>query len=138
MNDKIQTVSKALNRLFSSYPQFQASDDAIAAYFEAVEPYGDVDVVEAVKQFLTGRVEDFNPAFAPSAPHLVSVTRKFDERRRKDEYQAYKASLPKPAPTPPPTKEELARRREFLAGLAKQFPHLNLVSAGDDPEARDD
>lgn len=135
----ISTVTKALNRLFSSYPQFNATTEAIGAYLEAVEPYGAEDVKSAVNDFLTGRVEDFNPSYAPSAPLVGKVSRSKYLERMDIEHAQRRAALPPPQPVPEITQEELARRRSFIARMAAENPILRaIVTAGDDKEARDD
>lgn len=141
MNDRLKTVAALFNRLLSSYPQFQASDDAMQAYFDAVEPYDPQDVAAGVKQFLTGVVDDFNPAFAPSAPMVGAVVRKQAEARWGKESRERKAALPKPEPEPELTAEELAKRRKFIAEISAKYPQFGIgveFTAGDDPEARDD
>lgn len=138
MND-LQETSKALSKLLSSYPQFTANEDALSAYFEAVSDYKVEDLQAAVKEFLAGKVEDFNPSYAPSAPLVGSVTRAKYLERLKEESSARKAALPPPKPEPEITPEERERRRQFIARLAAENPMLrSIVTAGDDPEARDD
>lgn len=86
MNDKMKLATAALNKLFSTYPQSQASDEAMQAYFDAIEPYDIRDIEAAVKALLTGSILDLNAAFAPSAPLLGAVVRQqMNERLEREQ-----------------------------------------------------
>lgn len=115
MNDKMKLATAALNKLFSTYPQSQASDEAMQAYFDAIEPYDIRDIEAAVKALLTGSILDLNPAFAPSAPLVGSVVRqKMNERlEREQRDRNLRPKLPPPEIEKSP--ESKARVQAILA-----------------------
>lgn len=112
-----EQVTAAFNRLFSTYPQFAAADlaESAGAYFEAVEPYETVDILAAVKSFLSGSAPGHNPAFAPSAPLVGAETRRLMnlrlDRERRD-------ALSKPR-LPPPDIVHTPESRARVAAMAQ-------------------
>lgn len=93
-------VSQAFDKLFRTYPSFQAGKGAEAAlrvYFEAVEPYATGDILDAVANFITGRAPGVNPSFAPPAPAVASECRRVMNMRLDSERRSRPVlSLPEP------------------------------------------
>jgi len=95
-----KTVSAAFQRLFRTYPSFQADagEDALRVYFEAVGPYETRDIEAAVQSFITGSAPGHNPAFAPSAPMVGAEARRLMNMRLDSEHRE---KLRQPALPPP-------------------------------------
>lgn len=113
-------ISEALTRLFRTYPAFRMDDtaDAMLAYFEAVEPYETVDILTAVRNFLSGSAPGHNPAYAPSAPLLGAETRRVMNLRLDSEARSRKPALPPPEIIHTP--EERARVAAMVDDLVRR------------------
>jgi hypothetical protein len=119
-------VTAAFNRLFSTYPQFGTAnfDEAVRAYFDAIEPYETQDILAAIRIFLTGSATGHNPAFAPSAPLVGSETRRQMNLRLDSEARSRLPALP-----PPPmlrTAEQIARVDAMLAEVKANLARKGL------------
>ncbi len=92
-------VAQALDRLFRTYPSFQAgeaADEALRVYFEAVEPYQTGDILDAAQNFITGTAPGVNPSFAPPAPAVAAECRRVMNLRLESEARSKKPALPPP------------------------------------------
>lgn len=116
-----QKISEALTKLFRTYPAFQTDDPAatMRVYFEAVEPYGVMDIEAAVGAFLRGAAPGHNPAFAPSAPQVGAEVRRMMNVRLDNEARHRKPILPAPAIEHSP--ESQARVRKMAEDLAARL-----------------
>lgn len=111
-----QTVAAAFQRLFRTYPQFQAdgAEDALRVYFEAVDPYETADIEAAVRNFLSGSAPGHNPAFAPSAPQVGAETRRVMSQRLEAEARSRAARPALPPPDIEKTPEQRARAKALV------------------------
>jgi len=67
-----------LNKLFLTLPLPTANadpDEALRVYYEECQGYSNDDVDLAVRQFMSGTVENHNPAFAPTAAQFAKQLR---------------------------------------------------------------
>ncbi len=122
MNDKMETVSKLLSKLFASYPQAQPTNEALEAYLEAVSDYGADDLKSAVHAFLSGSAPGVaNASFAPSAPMIGAEVRR-QMNMRLDSEQRERMRRPQlPPPDIPKSEESKARVKELTERLAARW-----------------
>lgn len=130
-------MTAAFNRLFSTYPQFATGDfgEAMRAYFDAVELYETIDIVAAVKNFLSGSAPGMNPAFAPSAPMVGAETRRVMNLRLDAEHRS---RVPLPPPTVSHAPDELARMSaKAEEAIARLTASMRTEDAAADKRQRD-
>lgn len=116
-----ERVATAFQRLFQTYPSFQAAeaDDTLRVYFEAVGPYETTDIETAVDNFLVGSAPGHgNPNFAPPAPVIAAEVRRVLTRRLDVERLTRRAL---PAPEPVIGEAERARVAQGLRDLASSL-----------------
>lgn len=68
----------SLNKLFLTLPLPTANadpDEALRVYYEECQGYSNDDVDLAVRQFMSGTVENHNPSFAPTAAQFARQLR---------------------------------------------------------------
>lgn len=73
----------ALNRLFSTCPLPAANatpEEAVRVFFEVCQPFTTGQILDAVDDFINGRVPGINPAFAPTAPQFATHMRLTQKR----------------------------------------------------------
>lgn len=131
MNYDPEKVAVAFQRLFRTYPSFQAgaADDALRVYFEAVESYQTQDIETAVANFLAGNAPGVtNFAFAPPAPLFAAECRRVMNLRLDSERRSKR-----PLALPEPSISEAERAR-----VAEGFKMLlaELDPAGTPDEAK--
>ncbi len=116
-------VAKALERLFSTYPQFGRSDDpadrvkAASVYFEALATYEAQDIEGAVANLLSGRAPGVNAAFPPPAPVVAAETRRVMNLRLDALSRRYAPRNQLPAPTIERTDESRANVKAMVEAV---------------------
>ena len=77
-------VASALNRLFSTCPLPAANatpEEAVRVFFEVCQPFTTGQILDAVDDFINGRVPGINSAFAPTAPQFATHMRLVEKRQ---------------------------------------------------------
>ena len=135
-----ERVAQAFQRLFQTYPSFQAGDDddAVRVYFEAVADYETQDIEAAVGNFLAGRAPGHNPAFVPPAPLVGAETRRVMNLRL-DQANRDRALRPKlPPPPAVKTPESIAKFKAMLAEVDRNLAAMSLTDDAERERTRQD
>jgi hypothetical protein len=132
-------VSRAFQRLFKTYPSFQADDDddAVRVYFEAVADYETQDIETAVGNFLAGRAPGHNPSFVPPAPLVGAETRRVMNLRldRANRERSLHPRLPPPDVAKSP--DSIERVRNLVRNATRHMggTEPRYTAGNDDGEA---
>ena len=101
--DRQTRIATALERLFRTYQQPGAGEEALRdrierakVYFDAVAPYEIVDIEQAVANFLSGSAPGINPSFQPPAPAVGAECRRCMNLRLDSEHRMRQPALPPP------------------------------------------
>lgn len=131
-------VATAFNKLFQTYPSFQAAeaDEALRVYFEAVEPYQTIDIEQAVKNILSGSAPGMNPNFAPPAPALAGEVRRVMNLRLDAENREKRLHPRLPSPEVVHSPESIARVKAMVANLSAKLRTADATTRYDvgDPD----
>jgi len=124
--DRQTRIATALERLFRTYQQLGAGEEALRdrierakVYFDAVAPYEIVDIEQAVANFLSGSAPGVNPSFQPPAPAVGSECRRCMNLRLDSEHRMKPPALPPPDIEKSP--ESRARVKAKVAELIGKF-----------------